>query len=381
MKAVSDEPNPKSERRTRGAERGGNAEGPSVGRSRVAVSRAKKRKPGLRNGQLMRALRILIDLERLGGIDLYELAERHGTTVRTIRRDLQALEEAGVPLREEADGKRKRWHVGYKEHRNQVASLLDAGHYLALRLALGQGSAARNLTGIFASLEDLAEKIQGALGARGREQLEAIEACFYSYEKFAYQKSPPDVLWPLVHAITDRKLCRVTYRPPHAATDKVLECLPLRLFTHDGAVYVMAHVSGNRGDEGVRTLHLHRVRDLKVLAKVGTPPEDFDPQTVENLAFGIWSGGKLTTYRLRFDAAVTPYIRERVWHPSQSLRDLGDGSLEVAFTCGASLEVTAWVASWREHVEVVEPAPLREELGELGTWLAETYGSKGARRA
>lgn len=35
---------------------------------------------------------------RLGGVDLYELAERYGTTVRTIRRDPETLQEVCLPL-------------------------------------------------------------------------------------------------------------------------------------------------------------------------------------------------------------------------------------------------------------------------------------------
>ena len=44
-----------------------------------------------RNAQLVRTLSVPRDLDRLGGVDLYELAERYGTTVRTIRRDLEAI--------------------------------------------------------------------------------------------------------------------------------------------------------------------------------------------------------------------------------------------------------------------------------------------------
>ena len=60
-----------------------------------------------RNAQLGRILDILRALDRRDGVDLYELAEQQGTTVRTIRRDLDALRDAGLPLSEETEGKRK----------------------------------------------------------------------------------------------------------------------------------------------------------------------------------------------------------------------------------------------------------------------------------
>ena len=57
---------------------------------RATVGRAVER-----NGQLVRALRLLQDLAAGAGVPLGELALRHGTTVRTIRRDLEAIDGEG----------------------------------------------------------------------------------------------------------------------------------------------------------------------------------------------------------------------------------------------------------------------------------------------
>jgi predicted DNA-binding transcriptional regulator YafY len=117
------------------------------------------------------------------------------------------------------------------------------------------------------------------------------------------------------------------------------------------------------------------VRDLTVLDRKAPPPADFDPEKYELSAFGIHPGGTPATYVLRFQREVAPYIRERVWHPSQALRELRGGRVELTFTCGESFEVTSWVASWREWVEVVEPPALRRQLGRLGRWLGRAYGA------
>jgi proteasome accessory factor B len=324
-----------------------------------------------RNAQLVRTLNVLRDLDRLGGVDLYELAERYGTTVRTIRRDLEALQEIGLPLLEEQDGKRKRWRVAFKDHLQQLSGLLDATHYLALRLAMGQGGPVRSTSSMFAALEDLSSKIETVIGTAGRAQLEAIDACFHSYEKFAYRRSPPDVFWPLIQAIAECRVCRVTYRAPRRRPyETVFEVLPLRIFAHHGAVYLMCNVVKH---DTLATLNLQRLQNLKLLDKRAKPPKDFDPAALENAAFGVYSGGAPTTYVFRFNADVAPYIRERTWHPTQRLREQRGGGVELQFTCGESYEVTSWVASWRDGVEVIKPASLRTELEELGGWLASTY--------
>lgn len=71
-----------------------------------------------RNEQLVRVLQLVTDLLNRGGCDLYELAERHATTTRTIRRDLDALEAIGVPLRKTlSDTGRVRWSIELEELR------------------------------------------------------------------------------------------------------------------------------------------------------------------------------------------------------------------------------------------------------------------------
>lgn len=330
--------------------------------------------PKGRNAQLERVLKILRDVSRLDGTDVYELAEKYGAAVRTIRRDLEALERLGLPLARETDpdGKKVRYRLDpKKDTMGGVARLLDANHYLALKVAMSDAGAVARETGLHGTLEDLAEKIEEAVGPKGRAQLQAVERCFLSWDKHAYRKTPREHLWPLVKAIEGQRICRISYRAAsRGGQERRYEVLPLRLFVHDRAVYLLCQFAGHRG---VATLNVHRVEDIDVTDQLGEVPAGFDAEKWAESAFTLHPGEKPTTYVLRFDRAVAPYIRERTWHPSQRLHELPDGSVELRFTCGESYEVTSWVASWREWVEVVKPAALRKDLAALGTWMAHAY--------
>ncbi len=325
-----------------------------------------------RNAQLVRVLGLVRDLDQLGGIDLYELAAQRGTTVRTIRRDMAALEELGFQLVEEQAGKRKRWRLAHASGTQRLTKLLDPqSHYLALRVAMQQGGAVESRSKQFAVLEDLSDKIEQAIGPSGRTSLERIEACFSSRERFAYLQSGPDVLLPLVDAIADRRLCRVSYRAvrvkPRASK---FEVLPLKLFVHDGSVYLLGYVPKHKSPI---TLNLRRLLGLQVLRRQAKAPATLDLAQIEQTAFGVFSGGAPTRYVLQFASDVAPYIRERLWHASQKLRELPDDGVELTFTCGESYEVSSWVASWRQGVTVIEPQSLRGDLRSLGTWLTAAY--------
>ena len=342
---------------------------------------ATKKKPGgaarkeadvARNEQVVRILRVLRDLDRSGGCDLYELAERHGATTRTIRRDLEALQEAGFPLSRESSGDsaRVRWQID-TEAAERITRLVDASHYLALKVAM-EASHTLKKSSLFHTLEDIAKKVEAAIGAKGRDQLLEFERAFLSWEKFAWRQAPPDVVWQLVDAIAGQRLCRVTYRAPSSGNkDRKFPVLPLRLLVHNGTLYVHAWQSHFKT---VLLLNLQRLKSLEVLEEREALPPDYDPARLERSAFGIFLGREVQRFELEFDAWALPYIEERQWHPEQTLTPLPDGGARLVFECTPSFEVTNWVASWQEHVRVLAPARLRGDLKKYGAWLLEQYG-------
>lgn len=334
--------------------------------------RAKPRDSG-RNAQARRILSILRELNRAGSFSLAQLAQRFGTNERTIRRDLEALQEVGFPIVADAamDGRRKRWKLDAGLHARRLNSLVDQEQYLALRFAMGQGGATSSDASVFGALEDLHQKIEKAIGPRGRAQLRAIDQAFLSYDKHAYRQAAPDVLWLLVTAIGERRLCQVTYAgAQHAGRARTFIVLPLRVFAHQGAAHLMCHVPKH---QSYLSLNLQRMKSVKTLEQCSEVPADFDPERLENAAFGVHVGGEPTRYVLRFAREVATYIRERIWHPSQELCELPGGGVELRFSCGASWEVSAWVASWRHWVEALEPVALRGELRALGKLLRQRY--------
>ncbi len=339
-------------------------------KKKTAAVKAKSKVVG-RNDQVVRILRLLRHLNRLGGCDVYELAQEYGTTTRTVWRDFDALEAAGLPLkREPGEGARMRFSLDTTAA-DALTNVIEASHFLALRMAMNEGLAVKHNSSLFASLEELSDGIEAALGEKGRAQLKAIDSCFFSWDKFAWKEAPPSVLWPLVQAISERRKCNVVYRAPSSGNqERTFSILPLRLFVHHGALYLHAW---QPKFSTVLPLNLHRLLDLKLTDEVLPLPEAYDAAKLEATAFGIFIGPKPEVFKLRFDAYSRPYIEERVWHPSQALVAQTDGGVELTFECAPSYEVTNWVASWRDHVEVLEPEKLRGELLNYGGWLLTQY--------
>jgi proteasome accessory factor B len=318
---------------------------------------------------VVRVLRILQDLSR-ESVTIEELARRHGANQRTIHRDLNALEEAGLPIRDEPceDSARHRKSID-RDQLNNLKDLLNEAHYLALTVALKESRKRPN--SVLSSLEELTDKVGKALGTKARDQLARIERCFFNWDKFTWQETPSDVLWPLILAVDAHTVCRVTYRAPSSGNQpRTFPVLPLKVFSYNGTLY--AHVWQPKFQQ-VLLLNLQRVLSLEPTEEHLDPPASYNTEQLEQSAFGIFLGKETVTYSLRFDAQMAPYVRERRWHPTQALVELKGGGVELTFTCAKSYEVSAWVASWKEHVEVLSPPELRDELGNYAQFLASTY--------
>jgi proteasome accessory factor B len=92
------------------------------------------------------------------------------------------------------------------------------------------------------------------------------------------------------------------------------------------------------------------------------PLATFDPKAFFKDAFGISQADKPWKVRLLFAREVATYIRERVWHTSQQLRQRRDGALEFRLQTSTRKELTRWILSWMPHVKVLTPVELRERV-------------------
>jgi predicted DNA-binding transcriptional regulator YafY len=336
----------------------------------------KRRKAPSRNDQVIRVISILRELRRVGGADLYELAERYGTSVRTVRRDLEAIEQAGVRLKRETNDEtnRRRWVLHGNGH-DVVSESLDADHYLALRMAMDEAQALRQFSSLYAALEELSGLIEAAVGPRGRARLADIDSACFSCDKFPWQSSPPDVLRLLVDAIARKSICCCAIADCTGIINQAARFLPLRVFAYDGAVHVHAWCLARRR---LTTVNLQHVSGFRVLDETMSQPPSYNAEAFEQSTFSLDCSEETEHFVLRFDAFAATRIADRRWHPTQALRRCLGGGLELSFRCARTPELVQWIASWMNHVEVLEPKSLRVELGEIAQHLTSRYLAEGA---
>lgn len=77
------------------------------------------------------------------------------------------------------------------------------------------------------------------------------------------------------------------------------------------------------------------------------------------------------TIRVAFAKGAAPYIRERLWHPTQRLRDLPDGRLELTLQVADTQEVRRFLLGWGAQAEVLQPIAMREALRQEALAMVE----------
>jgi predicted DNA-binding transcriptional regulator YafY len=115
--------------------------------------------------------------------------------------------------------------------------------------------------------------------------------------------------------------------------------------------------------EEVRMFSPSRVRELRETGERFERPADFNIHAYLDSSFrAIRGDGPPQRVRLRFTAEVARYVREKVWHPTQQVREQKDGDLVLTLEVSHLYEVKRWVLSYGAACEVLEPAELREEI-------------------
>jgi proteasome accessory factor B len=129
----------------------------------------------------------------------------------------------------------------------------------------------------------------------------------------------------------------------------------------------------------LRTFALPRMRKVALTTKRFRRPADFSIAQVLSGSFGVFSAGKAHRIRLQFDSFAARLVAERKWHESQRIRLLTGGSIILQLELGGLEEIERWILSWGAHVQVLEPARLREMIHDTATAIVKLYESGEVR--
>jgi predicted DNA-binding transcriptional regulator YafY len=313
-----------------------------------------------RNDQVTRQWHVLRRLDAPGGVTLEDLAQslpgdlpRH---LRTLRRDLAALEAAGFPLIAERVDGRTRWRL-MDGFRRVPALSFSVTEVIALVLS-------RDLlkpldgTQLKLAVDSALTKVTSALPPSGldfvRQMREFFSVGLGPHKAYGRHRQ---MLERLSRSVAERRTVQMRYYSASRGRVTRREVDPYHLWFAAGALYLIAYCHLRRD---VRMFAVERIRSLTPTNHPFQLPLGFDVEAYVEDALVVMRG-RLVEVELVFDRATAAWARDRLWHPSQRLAPSGDG-LRMTLRVADTRELTGWILSFGRGVRVVRPAALRDRV-------------------
>ncbi|HZD66674.1 MAG TPA: YafY family protein [Acidimicrobiales bacterium] len=325
-----------------------------------------------------RLVAIVLLLQVHGRLTATDLAERLETSERTIRRDLDALCAAGVPVYAQR-GRNGGWEL-LGGHRVDLSGL-TTDEARALFLATAPGATGELGQEVGQGLAAVRRKLLAALPEPLRAHATAAGSAIL-VDSSRWGPTPPTRdhgagadgahLEALRRAVCDGRQVVLRYEPPgRPAEDRRLH--PYGLVCKRGVWYLLAG-----GPTGLRTYRLSRVRAVTVTDETAERPAGFDLARVwADVQLGL---SRRTPTPVATEVAVTPAGRRRLevigaWWPIDEVGTGGDGREVVVIRFPTPELAAAELATLGEDVEVLSPAAVRNELARIGRRLLARYAA------
>jgi predicted DNA-binding transcriptional regulator YafY len=226
-------------------------------------------------------------------------------------------------------------------------------------------------------VEDLWEAFRRTLPAARRDRLGAFERKFYTvpYAVKDYRDAD-ETLDVLVRALVNERRLRVEYAGLWRGGEPAEhEFDPYTLVLYRGGLYLIGRSHRHRE---IVYLAVERIVRAEILAARFEYPRRYSPERHLDGTFGIVEGPETrVVLRLRGEESARLLAARRL-HPTQRFATAPDGTTRLTMTVRGTSELRNWILAQGPFVEVLEPAALRREVGEVLRETAALY--RPARR-
>jgi proteasome accessory factor B len=326
---------------------------------------------GTGRAQLTRLFRLIVVLQSERFPNTRDLAESCEVSRRTIYRDLEALEAAGIPVHYRQE------RQGYQIARGFFLppTNLSGIEALALTVLTRQWDGGDAL-GLLRHAREGAAKVVQALPADLRERVLAAGETFLPGSATV---DPPEdrrrVHGAILDALTRQRQLRLWYHDPLSRVDECTKFSLYRLLLHEGHWFLVGRSSLRRRVEVIAVPWVRRAEATEDRLEV---PPRFRLDRFLAHSWGVERSPLRYRVWLRFSARLAPMVLDGVWHPSQRRSELADGRVDLHFVVNGLGEILRWVLGFGDDVEVLAPGDLRDRLFEVATKVARTHEPSGA---
>ncbi|MFW1859934.1 helix-turn-helix transcriptional regulator [Acinetobacter defluvii] len=294
-----------------------------------------------RNVQLCdRLANILTKLSLGQSLSYKELKDEFNVTERTIRRDIDRLSAANLPILKDENTNKfflQTYYVG-KITPKDIKSFAQLS----------------GIAGLYPNLD-----ISFIRELLDKHASEVYTAKGNSFEETSQYE---DLFKSISNAIKNKRIFQFVYN------DKLRRVAPYKLVHHHGSWYLAAVQ-----EHQLRAFKLNRINDYKKVLDL----DEFtlDPVIVKQLENeeSIWFGNEKKQILLKVNAEIAEHIQQRQIFPKQKIEQVFEnGDLLVSSRIAHNDQIKSSIRFWMPHVRVQDPIELQHEIEEdLKRYLGE----------
>lgn len=318
--------------------------------------------------RVLRLVRLLASRQWSAG----ELADEFGISERHLYRDLVQIEAAGYPLeREKADDGRVYYRLPLG-HKGIPPLSLSPEELMSLYLAKSHLTSLRG-TPFNDDLDRIFNRIKAEQTDRTANHVERIVKTFFPLVRPVRDYTAKrEVLDRLREALLRQFRVVIRHQVPDADQPAEHVVDPYVLVAYKNGLYVIGH---SFRAKALRHFAVERIHQVTVTHERFDLPASFDAVTLDRQLFGILAGPPVRV-RIRFSQKAAYLVKERQFHPTQTLIERKDGSIDLLMTAGGLEEIANWVLSWGSYAQALSPPQLVRAVRDQLDAARRLYGTR-----
>lgn len=294
------------------------------------------------------------------GLTAEQLAEKMGgISIKTVQRHMKSMELLFHIYPGRVEGKTVYMvHDDWKDMSKQSEVLFSCLDTIGLMQMQDYMLSLKSSTAV-APIRKAIKNILDNMPVTARDNYQQMKKSFFARLPQASDYSGKEAILAVIHdaKLTEHRI-EIDYYSYSSNRRLKREVHPYGITSYDGSYYL---VGFDEGKQEERSFRLDRIYSAKALKKTFKHNLEFDFGKKLQNSFGIFTG-KTETVTAIFDAKLAFFIKEKKLHDSQELKELPDGRLQATWKLAGTREIKNRLMGFCEHVEVIEPKALRDEI-------------------
>lgn len=307
---------------------------------------------------------ILIQLQSKKVVKAAEIAERFGMSLRTVYRDVKALQEAGVPIGAEAgtgyyivEG----YHLPPVMFSQEEAAALLTGEKLMEQFSDRSGQK---------QFSNAMHKIRAVLRGSEKDFLESLEENIAILKPISPQQEefPNRFLTEVQQALGGQKVLRLEYFSHHSSETNQREVEPIGVFYSGNRWHLIAYC---RLRKAYRDFRIDRIKKLSATSTIFKKLQH--PSLQEYLKQQDNNPERPHLIKVRFPHNIARYISEQKYYYGLIAETKEQDYVEMSFLTGHIEYFARWSLMFGNEMQIIESDDLRLQMKQMVAQLHAHY--------